>query len=423
MLEQAVIIAGGKGSRVKPLLNSTPKILLDIENEKLIDFQIDYLYSNNINKIHFCLGFGSEEILEHLTKRNIDYTYSLESKPLGTYGALANAKKYLDSKFFVLYGDILTNFNIQKGYEKFKELKSDFHLIVRYTNHPEDSDIVLLSEKKQVLNITRSEELDFPYMPLGNTAIFFGTKKAISQENQNFPIDVFKDYIKSNIKNYKITGSISSDYIRDIGTVDRYKKEIFDFRDKIKSSQKVALFDRDGTLIHDQGNENNPSKLTFKEDILKVIEYLQKNYYKIFMISNQPGIAKGFFTSKDVEKFNAKLQHELIKNGLNPLDGIYICPHHPEKGHKGEIKKLKITCTCRKPQTGLFDQLLNDNNFENSNFIFLGDTIVDYEFSLKLNIPFYLIESNLTEKSEFEKKDIVIYKKSKDLISEIEKAK
>ena len=114
MLEQAVIIAGGKGTRLKPLLNSTPKILLDIENEKLIDFQIDYLHSNNINKIHFCLGFGSEEILEHLTKRNIDYTYSLESKPLGTYGALANAKKHLDSKFFVLYGDILTNFNIQK---------------------------------------------------------------------------------------------------------------------------------------------------------------------------------------------------------------------------------------------------------------------------------------------------------------------
>lgn len=416
-----MIIAGGKGTRLKPLLNMTPKILLDIENEKLIDFQIDYLHSNNINKIHFCLGFGSEEILEHLTKRNIDYTYSLENKPLGTYGALANAKKHLDNNFFVLYGDILTNFNIQKGYQKFIKLKSDFHLIIRHTNHPEDSDIVVLSSKQRVTNIAKGSDYDFPYMPLGNTALFYAKKNSIDIKNQKFPSDIFKDFLKLNLNNYKITGSISSEYIRDIGTLERYRKEIPSFRQKIKKPQKVALVDRDGTLIEDQGNENNPRKLKFKKDTLKILSYLQNNSYRIFMVSNQPGIAKGFFTLQDVDKFNSKIQHELIKYGLNPLDGIYICPHHPEKGHKGEVKKLKIKCNCRKPKTGLVEKLINDNNLENSSFIVLGDTFSDYELSLKLKMPFYLIQSMLTEKEKFKKFRINPIKDVDKFITHLEK--
>ncbi len=421
MLEQAVIIAGGKGTRLKPLLENTPKILLDIEDEKLIDIQINYLYKNKISKIHFCLGYGSDQILDHLIKKDINFTYSLENKPLGTYGALANAKKFLDTKFFVLYGDILTNFNIQKGYQKFKQRRSDFHLIVRHTNHPEDSDIVLLSDKNEVIDITRSSELAFPYMPLGNTALFFGRKKAIDLNYQNIPIDIFKNYLKSNIEKYKITAALSSDYIRDIGTLERYKKEIKNFREQIKKPYKVALIDRDGTIIEDQGNENNLSKIRFRTKTLKILSYLQDNYYKIFMISNQPGIAKGFFTFEDLEKFNSKLQHELIKNKLRPLDGIYICPHHPEKGHVGEIKKLKIVCNCRKPEIGLFTDILKDHDLENSTFILFGDTVVDYELSKKLGIPFFLIESHLTEKDKFYNLEINPVKNIDKFITELEK--
>ena len=401
MLEQTVIIAGGQGSRLKPLINNTPKLLMDINGLKMIDHQIDYLQKNSIKKIHFCLGFGSDKILDYIQSKEINYTYSIEESPLVTYGALANSKKYLYSKFFVLYSDILTNFDIQKNYRKFYSLNSDFHLILRYTNHPNDSDIITITDTKNVIGINKSSDLNYPYMPIGNTALFFGKQSAIQTKNLNIPSDIFKDYLKINKGNYKITGSFSIDYIRDIGTVDRYKSEVPQYSSKIKKPYKVALLDRDGTLIEDQGNENKINKLKFKEQSLDILSYLQENYYKIFLISNQPGIAKGFFSFKDVERFHAELQHQLIKKGFEPLDGIYFCPHHPEAGHKGEIKKLKVVCDCRKPSIGLVEEIKRDHDLRNSQFIVLGDTFSDYELSLKLNANFYLIKSELTEMEKF----------------------
>ena len=134
MIRQAVIIAGGKGTRLKSILGRKPKILVNLEQDTLLDYQINYLRNNKIEKIHFCLGYKSQYILDYLNNKNINYTYSIEDKPLGTYGALLNSKEYLDEKFFVLYGDVLTNLDIQKEFKLFLKYKSDAHLILRYTN-------------------------------------------------------------------------------------------------------------------------------------------------------------------------------------------------------------------------------------------------------------------------------------------------
>ena len=172
----------------------------------------------------------------------------------------------------------------------------------------------------------------------------------------------------------KITGSISIDYIRDIGTKERYESEISKYKEKIIKPYKVVFMDRDGTLIQDQGNENNINKLKFNKLPLEILKYLQSKNIKIILISNQPGIAKGFFTKDDVDKFNAAIQYKLIENQLEPLDDIFICPHHPDKGFKGEIKKLKISCTCRKPKMGLVENAIRRHSLDKGNFLFIGDT-------------------------------------------------
>ncbi len=420
MVKQAVIIAGGKGTRLKSVLNQKPKILVNLDNKTLLDYQIDYLKSNGISSIHFCLGHGSDQVLAHLEKTNIKYTYSVEERPLGTYGALYNSREYLEDTFFVLYGDVLTNFNIQEGYNSFIHQDSDFHLILRYTNHPEDSDLVELGEDNRVLSISRIQNKNNSFMPIGNTSLLFSKKNSIKKTRNETPVDIFKDFLQNNLNTLHITGSISIDYIRDIGTKERYESEISNYKKKIGKPYKVVFLDRDGTLVEDQGNENNTEKLVFKNISLDILKYLQQENFKIILISNQPGIAKGFFELKDVNIFNSHIQHNLIEMDLLPLDDIFICVHHPESGFEGEVEKLKINCNCRKPKTGLVEAAIKNHNLDKNNFIFIGDTVRDYELSLKFDSQFYLIESDLTDIKYFDSKNIVPLSTSEEFIVEIE---
>tara|TARA_B100000902_G_scaffold157217_2_gene153450 strand:+ start:3760 stop:5031 length:1272 start_codon:yes stop_codon:yes gene_type:complete len=420
VVKQAVIIAGGKGTRLKSVLNQKPKILVNLDNKTLLDYQIDYLKSNGISSIHFCLGHGSDQVLAHLEKTNIKYTYSVEERPLGTYGALYNSREYLEDTFFVLYGDVLTNFNIQEGYNSFIHQDSDFHLILRYTNHPEDSDLVELGEDNRVLSISRIQNKNNSFMPIGNTSLLFSKKNSIKKTRNETPVDIFKDFLQNNLNTLHITGSISIDYIRDIGTKERYESEISNYKKKIGKPYKVVFLDRDGTLVEDQGNENNTEKLVFKNISLDILKYLQQENFKIILISNQPGIAKGFFELKDVNIFNSHIQHNLIEMDLLPLDDIFICVHHPESGFEGEVEKLKINCNCRKPKTGLVEAAIKNHNLDKNNFIFIGDTVRDYELSLKFDSQFYLIESDLTDIKYFDSKNIVPLSTSEEFIVEIE---
>ena len=420
MIRQAVIIAGGKGTRLKSILGRKPKILVNLEQDTLLDYQINYLRNNKIEKIHFCLGYKSQYILDYLNNKNINYTYSIEDKPLGTYGALLNSKEYLDEKFFVLYGDVLTNLDIQKEFKLFLKYKSDAHLILRYTNHPEDSDLVALREN-QVISISRLSEVNNSIMPIGNTSLLFLQKKLLKEQYSQKKIDLFQDFIKKNIKNLYITGSISLDYIRDIGTKDRYETEIPKYKDKINKPYSVAFFDRDGTLIADQGNENNPEKLKFNNLSLEIMSYLQSINFKTLLVTNQPGLAKGFFKVQDLIEFNSKMLLEIIAKKINPFDDIFICPHHPESGFVGEVNKLKISCTCRKPETGLVDEAISKHNLDKKKFIFIGDTERDYILSKKFNSPFYLIKSIHTNEEYFEKLNIYPLRNIDDFKNQFEK--
>lgn len=415
MIKQAVIIAGGEGRRLKGVTGNKPKILIDIDGISLLNFQINYLKSQKISKVHFCLGIGSTEIIDSLKSVDLDYTYSIEETPLGTYGALQNAYDHLENEFFVLFGDIVLDYDINFGYSNFKNYNSDLHLILRYTNHPKDSDIVQVDENKNVISINRHQDLNYPYKPLGNTALFFSRKSAIEPELQNYSQDIFKDFIKNNLGILNITTENSLNFIRDIGTEERYLKEIENYKFYKSNETRYVFIDRDGTIINNRGDDNNIDKFNFNNGAIELLKTLQKLNCKIILITNQPSVAKGFCTFEDVEKLHSHLQHELINSNLKPLDGIYFCPHHPEKGFEGEIQSLKIKCKCRKPKKGLVLKAIRELNIQSRKFIFIGDTKADYFLAENFNAKSFIVKSQLTELNEFKELKSTIYKNLKTL--------
>ncbi len=411
MLKQAVIIAGGEGKRLKKVTGDNPKILLDFDSKTLLEFQIEYLLSQDISNIHFCLGYGSNSIIKKIDELDIEYTYSLENNPLGTYGALQNAYDYLETEFFCLFGDIVLDYEISFGYKNFQKYGSDMHLILRYTNHPEDSDIVKIDEKNKVISIDR--DLSYPYQPLGNTSLFFCKKSALDSNISESKKDIFKHFVKENIDKLNITSEVTLNFIRDIGTIERYEKEIDNYKNHISKEIKYIFIDRDNTIINNRGEDNNLDKFDFKPGAIDLIKTLQNNNCKLILVTNQPSIAKGFCTFEDVENLNSHLQHELIRNNLKPLDGIYYCPHHPEKGFAGEVKELKIKCICRKPNEGLVLNAIKELNIKNKNFYFVGDTLSDYLLAKKFGSKCLLVKSRLTEVEKLSKLNVKVYENLK----------
>ena len=211
------------------------------------------------------LGYKSDQILEELSKYKLEFSYTVEKKPLGTYGALYNSKKYLNNNFFVLFGDIMTNFDLNFGFKVFDEKNSDFLVVSRFSDHPEDSDLIEVDDNGRIKKIFRKKDLLIE-SPLAITGLFFGRRKNLKKYNKINNPDIFKHYFKENLKKYNIDNAISNAYIKDIGTVERYEKEVNLIDKYLKPTKKYIFLDRDETII-DNNEYNTIKELNFKDGV------------------------------------------------------------------------------------------------------------------------------------------------------------
>ncbi|HLJ34194.1 MAG TPA: HAD family hydrolase [Ktedonobacteraceae bacterium] len=136
-----------------------------------------------------------------------------------------------------------------------------------------------------------------------------------------------------------------------------------------------ALFlDRDGTLVHPRQYPSRPEQLHLYAGIGPALRALQGAGLRVVVITNQAGIARGYFTEVDLQRMHAYLTQEMARMGVH-VDGIYHCPHHPE----GVIPELAIHCKCRKPQPGMLLQAAREFDLDLEHSWFVGDILDDVE--------------------------------------------
>jgi len=154
---KAIILAGGRGKRLKPVTDYVPKSLIPLDNIPIIEWQIRYLKKFRVNTIIICTGYNTEQIENYLKIKNnfgIKIIFSKEKIPLGTAGAIKQAAKHIKEKsFFVLNGDIITNIDIRKLQKKENSiatipLKTKFGII-----ESKDDKVSKFSEKKEISNL------------------------------------------------------------------------------------------------------------------------------------------------------------------------------------------------------------------------------------------------------------------------------
>ena len=164
-----------------------------------------------------------------------------------------------------------------------------------------------------------------------------------------------------------------------MGTPERLEEVITDFKSgKISRSnyevpQKAIFLDRDGVLNKERSFISKPEQLELYEFTAEALRKINKSEYKAIVISNQSVIARNLCTIDELETIHKKLETDLGKD-KSYLDGLYYCPHHPDKGYPEENPEYKIDCTCRKPKTGLFKKAAEDFNISLSDSYMIGDS-------------------------------------------------
>lgn len=169
---------------------------------------------------------------------------------------------------------------------------------------------------------------------------------------------------------------------------------------------KAIFIDKDGTLIEDVPYNIDPDKIKLYPEVGSALKHLKKAGFRLVVISNQAGVAKGLFKEEDLEEVEKVLAKMLERYNV-VLDSFYYCPHHIE----GKVEEYAIDCSCRKPKAGLLTKAAADLNIELSKSWMLGDILNDVEAGNRAGCKTILIDrGNETEWliNEYRKPDFTV---------------
>lgn len=400
-IKQAVIIAGGVGSRLKEHGCSTPKSLLRFGDKTLLEIQIRNFMSSGISNFLILTGYGSDQIIQEIEKIKSKYAikveHIVESVPLGTGGALVNALSRLDVIFFVLYGDILVDFNLRIIFPSLELKEADGYVLYRPSEHPEDSNILSVDFNNYVYKI--HSKGDYSSYNLRNNSMvgmYLLTRKIFSSYANHFKFAKLDldEFLLSQIDNKSIYLKAKRfvGFAKDIGTPDRLEKANDEWLNaKFYLEKKRTIFlDRDGVINRLNGHIRSIHEFHISDNFMESIAIFRQLEFRIFVVTNQPGISKGFYSWNDLDIIHGTVDNLLSRQKLY-LDGWYICPHYPQIGFENEIQALKIECSCRKPDDGLIRSIKTQFPVLEKESFVVGDTQTDYLMSQKSDLNFVQI--------------------------------
>jgi len=397
---QAVIICGGKGSRLKSTIGNAPKALVKFNKKENLKRQIEILKKNGIKNFVFLVNNFEYEI-SHFLKINFkDKLIIHKDKDFyGTGGCLYGAKKYLQKKFLIIYSDIYFNFNFNNFIKSSIKKKSLLSCVVHANDHLQDSDTVNLDKDFYIKKISKKNS---GKNKINNaiSGIYFADKRFLSKfkftKNKSYDLvnDIFVKLLK---KNFKIFAYKSIEFIKDFGTPSRIKIVKSDIKkNKIKNlgyfyKTRAVFLDRDGVI--NQENKNSKTLKNFKiiTTALSAIKKLNENKIPCFIVTNQSGLAKGEFTLSDFFKVTFKLDKSLSKLGAY-IDDFLVCPHFTKKRYKNINESF--FSNYRKPSSGMINTFIKKYGIHRNTSFMVGDSDKDILAGRNAGLKTILVESS-----------------------------
>ena len=399
---KVIIMAGGKGTRIASIANDIPKPMIRIGGKPILEYQIENLKRCGLTDITLVIGHLGHIIKDyfkdgHALGANI--SYFTEDHPLGTAGALFKMPELTDD-FLLLCGDVILDVDFNRFIRFHQERHAWASLMAHPNGHPYDSSLLITEilppqergglpvETHRVTGWLNKEEERTYYKNRVNAGIEIISPQLLAETMRNYTprhpeqpdkIDLDRDVLKPNIASGKIFAYDTPEYIKDMGTPDRFHEVEHDLLSgkvaarNLSNRQKAIFLDRDGTINAYKGFLTHLENFELLPGVAEAIRKINKSGYLCIVVSNQPVIARGDCSFDDLKAIHDKMETLLGKEGAF-VDAIYYCPHHPDKGFEGERVEYKIDCDCRKPKPGLFFQAAKDWNINLHESYMIGDS-------------------------------------------------
>lgn len=382
-----IIIAGGKGTRIASVNSEIPKAMIPVNGKPVLEYQIELAKRYGFTDILLIVGYLGNKIRSYFgngEQWGVHINYFEENIPLGTAGALADLKDSLTEDFFVFYGDTIMDIALDKMLAFHRLHHSDATLFLHPNDHPYDSDLVKVDSRNQIVAFySKPHPNDLVCRNLVNAALYILSPNVLPCIPQGCKSDFGKDiFPKLLAESQRLFGYVSPEYIKDMGTPDRYEKVCNDvITGKVarlnKQYPRAAVFlDRDGVISREVNLLCKPEQLELIEGAAEAINYINQKGYLVVVVTNQPVIARNLCSIEELEFIHNKLE-TLLGAEHAYLDAIYYCPHHPDKGYPEERPEYKFNCNCRKPKPGMLLQAAKDLNIDLSVSYMIGDRETD----------------------------------------------
>jgi len=379
-----VILAGGKGSRIKKYLKDKPKPLIKINNVKFLDYLLNNVCKYNINKIYILAGFRGEEIYKKYHNKVINLVpieCIIEKTPLGTGGSLNSIKNKISEKFILINGDTIFDVDLNMLMNIKLKKNNTFMALTKNTNYKKNKTLLNLKVKNQY--VCQTNKTNFI-----NGGIYILNKSLIKNIKKKF-LSFENDILLNEIKNKRVVGKSYKRFFIDIGT-----PKNLDLAKKIipKYFKKPAVFlDRDGTINYDYGYVHKLRNFKIIPKTLSKLKKLSKKYF-LFIVTNQAGIAKGKFSEKDFLYLHRKLKIFFLKNDIY-FNDVKYCPYHP----RASVKRYKKNSLLRKPGNLMIKEIFKRWDINKKQSFMVGDKKLDYMCAKKSNLKFFYIKNNLED--------------------------
>ena len=407
---KVVIMAGGKGTRISSVASDIPKPMIKINDKPVLEHEIECLKKQGFKDIIITVGHLGHIIMDYFgdgTKESpitgepfgVHIEYFVEDIPLGTAGALFKIKDKLVGDFLLLNADAIFDIDFNKFVNFHKRNKALVTLFTHPNSHPYDSGLIISKNNIVQQWLTKEDERPKYYRNEVNAGLHVISSKVLDVVVEGEKIDLDRQILRPLAKSGKMYVYNSPEYVKDMGTPERYYQVNKDYIDGIVQSknlynmQKAIFLDRDGTINKYVGFLKRTDEFELLPNVENAIKKINESGYLAIVVTNQPVIARGDTTFDELEMIHNKLETLLGFEGCY-VDAIYFCPHHPDKGFEGEVAELKFECTCRKPKPGLLFQAAKDYNIDLSESWMIGDSECDVHAGKNANCKTALITSN-----------------------------
>lgn len=377
---EAIVLAGGFGTRLRQLVADVPKPMAPIAGRPFLEILLGSLARKGFRRVTLSLGFMAEKISDHFGANHagIDLVYVVEEQPLGTGGGVRLAMEQVTADHvFVFNGDTFLDLESERVEQQWQTRRRP--LIVGREVPDTARYGRLLAQEGRAMGFT---EKGVAGPGLINAGCYVLQRQQLASFPAGRPFSLEADFLGPAVARGEFDVFVTSGQFIDIGVPEDYLRAQTELAG-LKGMSNAALFlDRDGVINVDHGYVHRAEDFEFIPGIFELVRAARSLEYKVIVVTNQAGIGRGYYTEAQFHDLTRWMRQRFKEQGAG-IDAVYFCPFHPEHG----VGLYRRESELRKPNPGMLLQAARDWDLDLGRCVLVGDKMSDIAAAVSAGVP------------------------------------